>query len=97
MTLISGTSMFQYTTNNKKTQFFSNILKIYDNMPILETKKLEKILSTTAKNTNFIKTSRSTGKRNLENPTPENQMDLEFTQNDDLNMEPRIRSPEKDE
>ena len=66
-------------------------------MPILETKKLEKILSATAKNTNFIKMARTNGKKDLENQSSENRMDLEFSQNDDFNLEPRLKSPEKDE
>jgi hypothetical protein len=65
-------------------------------MPILETKKLEKILSATAKNTNLIRMSRA-GKKNLENQSPNYEMDLDLTQNYDIELEPRIKSPEKDE
>ena len=69
-------------------------------MPILETKKLEKILSATAKTAKYIKMSREHASLN-NNQTDsgiidKNKIELDIDETEQ-NMQERVKSPEKDE
>ena len=69
-------------------------------MPILETKKLEKILSATAKTAKYIKMTREAAALNNNQADSghidKNNMELD-TDETEQNIQERVKSPEKDE
>ena len=65
-------------------------------MPILETKRLEKILSITAKNTSLSrKVKDATEDKTTSEENNNMEIDLDEIQHGDMKM--RVKSPEKDE